>query len=73
MSEFPNEELVVSDVGRLFCKACRETLCVKRSTISNHIKSTKHVESKREREIQEREIQQALNMHVYLHCIFSLA
>ena len=46
VSEFPNEELVVSAVGRLFCKACRETLSVKRSTISNHIKSTKHVESK---------------------------
>ena len=46
VSEFPNELLIVSAVGRLFCEACRETLSVKRSTIMNHIKSSKHAESK---------------------------
>ena len=29
--EFPNEQLIVSPIGKLFCRACRETLCVKRS------------------------------------------
>ena len=31
--EFPNEQLVESG-GKLFCRACRETLCVKRSVVS---------------------------------------
>ena len=42
IKEFPEEELTAS-AGRLFCKACRETLCLKRSTIFNHVKSTKHI------------------------------
>lgn len=36
----------VNHVGKLFCNACRETLSVKRSTLSNHIKSTKHLDGK---------------------------
>ena len=40
VSEFPNEELTVSTLGRLFCKACRETLSVKRSTVANYVEST---------------------------------
>ena len=47
VKEFPNEELTVNSVGRLFCKACRETLSVKRSTLANHIKSVKHNECKK--------------------------
>lgn len=43
-SEFAREELTVS-LGRLFCKACREHLSVKRSTVMNHVKSIKHVNS----------------------------
>lgn len=46
LKEFPNEELSVSDDGKLVCQACRETLSVKKSTLSSHLKSTKHVESK---------------------------
>ena len=33
-------------LGRLFCNACRETISVKRSTVANNIKSTKHMKSK---------------------------
>ena len=42
VKDFPNEYFL----GRLSCKACRETLSVKRSTLINHIGSTKHEESK---------------------------
>ena len=42
--EFPNEYLCVS-AGELFCNVCRERLKVKRSTVKNHVTSTKHAES----------------------------
>ena len=45
VSEFHGEQLVVS-TGKLFCKACKETICLKRSVVLNHIKSTKHVSGK---------------------------
>ena len=45
VSEFPGEELTES-AGKLFCKACRENIAVKRSVVQNHIKSKKHAESK---------------------------
>ena len=38
VSEFPGEHLCVS-TERLFCKACRETLAVKRSVVQCHLKS----------------------------------
>ena len=44
-SEFPSECLVDS-VGKLFCKACRENIAIKRSVVQNHIKSKKHVDGK---------------------------
>ena len=62
-SEFSNEELIVSAVGRLFCKACRETLSVERSTILNHIKSTKHAESKLKLQAHEIDIADALRKY----------
>ena len=46
VKEFPNEDLTISATGKLFCNACRETLCVKRSTITGHIKSAKHAKGK---------------------------
>lgn len=52
ISEYPSEKLTVS-VGRLFCKACREVLSVKRSTLDYHVKSTKHVEGKKRLEQKE--------------------
>jgi hypothetical protein len=44
--EFPNEGLKVSDDGKLVCKVCQETLSMKKSTLSSHFKSTKHVAAK---------------------------
>ena len=44
-SVFPGEYLVVS-AGKLFCKACREIVAVKRSVVVNRIKSKKHADSK---------------------------
>ena len=58
VSEFPDELLTVSSVGKLFCKACREVLSVKKSTVDDHVKSTKHSESKKkvnEKESRERD------------------
>ena len=66
VSEFPNEELTVSTLGRLFCKACRETLSVKRSTVANHMKSTKHQQSKeklQKKEAREKDIASALKRY----------
>ena len=66
VSEFPNEELTVSALGRLFCKACRETLSVKRSTVANHVKSTKHQQSKeklQKKEAREKDIASALKRY----------
>ena len=45
LKEFPNEDLAVSG-SHLFCNACREILSVKRSTISNHLKSSKYQTSR---------------------------
>ena len=66
VSEFPNEELTVSALGRLFCKACRETLSLKRSTVANHVKSTKHQQSKgklQKKEAREKDIASALKRY----------
>jgi len=65
LSEFPNEQLVVS-AGRLFCRACREILSLKRSTVESHVKSAKHVESKKaveQRQVREKDIAEALQRH----------
>ena len=45
MNEFPNEHLTVS-FGKLFCSACREIFAVKKSTVLNHVTSSKHLMSK---------------------------
>ena len=65
VSEYPGELLTVS-AGRLFCKACREVLSVKRSTIDSHVKCAKHTESKKrvqQNESRERDIAEALQRH----------
>ena len=62
VSEFPNEQLVVS-AGRLFCRACREIIS---STVESHVKSAKHVESKKaveQRQVREKDIAEALQRH----------
>ena len=65
VSEYPGELLTVS-AGILFCKACREVLSVKRSTVDSHVKCAKHVESKKkvqQSESRERDIAEALQRH----------
>ena len=46
VKKFPDEQLSVS-AGKLFCKACREELSLKSSSLSNHLKSQKHQDGKR--------------------------
>jgi len=64
-SEFPGEQLVVS-AGKLFCRACKKTLCLKRSVVLNHIKSSKHEDGKQKLTInkaRERDLAKALEKH----------
>lgn len=41
INEFPNENLTVSN-NKLFCKACREELSLKKNVIANYVCSSKH-------------------------------
>ena len=43
--EYPDESLTVSS-GFLFCRACRERLSLKSSSLKNHINSKKHIDGK---------------------------
>ena len=45
IQEFPEEKLS-NVLGKLFCNACRENMSVKKSVISQHIKSAKHATGK---------------------------
>ena len=45
VKEFPNECLTVS-AKKLFCTACREEIALKRSIISSHVGSSKHIQGK---------------------------
>ena len=45
IKEYPNEPFTVSK-NKLFCKGCREELCIKKSSLKNHIASSKHVKGK---------------------------
>ena len=63
--EFVNEELTVS-ASKLFCKACREILGLKRSIVVQHIQSSKHRDSKKrllEKAIREVDIAKAMQSH----------
>jgi hypothetical protein len=63
--EFPGEHLTVSS-GKLFCKACRESLVLKKSVLVSHVKSTKHECSKQkllQNQSSERDIADALAKH----------
>ena len=63
--EFPDEHLIVS-AGKLFCRACRETLCTKRSVVQNHVRSSKHEEGKKKlkmKETREADLALALEKH----------
>ena len=64
-SEFPGEQLIVS-VGKLFCRACKKTLCLKCSVVLNYIKSSKHEDGKQKLTInkaRERDLAKALEKH----------
>lgn len=41
IKEYPNEPFVVSN-SKLFCNGCHEELCIKKSSVENHIASAKH-------------------------------
>jgi len=45
VKEYPNEPFVVSN-NKLFCNGCREELCIKKSSVKNHIASEKHKKGK---------------------------
>ena len=42
LKEFPDQTLCIQ-VGKLFCSGCREPLSLKKSIITLHIKSAKHI------------------------------
>ena len=65
VSDFPGENLSVS-AGQLFCRACREEVAVKRSVVSNHVKSKKHKDGKiklKQKEVRERDIAASHEAH----------
>ena len=45
VKSYPDEYFNVCS-NKLFCQACREEICLKKSVIDNHIKSVKHANSK---------------------------
>jgi len=62
VKEYPNEHLSVSN-KKLFCKACREELNIKKSSVDNHIKSFKHVKGKekmKNKEAKEKDLAESL-------------
>lgn len=65
MREFGDEKLVVS-AGKLFCEACREELSLRKSTIKNHIRSSKHSSMKdrlKERKARDGDLVQSLKKY----------
>ena len=63
--KYPNEQLNVS-AGKLFCKACREELSLKSSSLSNHLKSQKNKDGKKRlenKEASERDIAKELAVY----------
>ena len=62
VSEFSNENLTVSN-SKMFCRACREELALKKNVISNHVHSAKHQAGKSRlvaKEAKEKDIAEAL-------------
>ena len=46
VKSYPNEEFIVRS-SELFCRACKEVLALKKSSIEYYIKSQKHISGKR--------------------------
>ena len=62
VSEFPNKNLTVSN-SKLFCRACREELALKKNMTTNHVQSAKHQAGKSRlvsKEAKEKDIAEAL-------------
>ena len=51
---YPNEELTVSN-SKLFCRACRDELATKKSSLESHIRSQKHVNRKKKLALKNKE------------------
>ena len=65
MKQFPSEELVVSS-KKLFCRACREEVSSKCSSVKNHIKSDKYHSGKEKlagKEARKQDIAKTLKIH----------
>jgi len=65
IKEYPNEQFSVSN-KKLFCKACREELSLKKSSVENHIKSSKHVKGKQrlsKKEAREKDLAESLRSY----------
>ena len=65
VKEYPTEPFIVS-CGKLFCQGCREELPLKKSSISYHIKLTKHNDGKKrleQRKVKDHEIAQSLRKY----------
>ena len=63
LKEHPEEPFSISN-RKLFCQGCREEICVKSSSVKNHIKSNKHQEGKKclqRKEARERDIANSLH------------
>jgi hypothetical protein len=56
IKQFPDQGLMVRNQCDLFCKACNQTLALKKKTIQNHIRSAKHGVN-RSRNCQEKRVQ----------------
>ena len=62
MKSYPNEEFIVRN-SKLFCRACKEVLALKKSSIEYHIKSQKHISGEKKLALvskEESRIQKAL-------------
>ena len=46
VKSYPNEEFIVR-CSKIFCRACKEVLALKKSSIEYHIKSQKHISGKK--------------------------
>ena len=67
LRHFPSEPLTIAKNKKLlFCEACREELSLNKGVLSNHMKSSKHIEGKRKlesNEAREKNIAEALRKH----------
>ena len=62
---YPDEGFIVRN-SKLFCRACKEVLALKKSSIEYHIKSQKHISGKKKLALKYKEESNILeSLHVY--------